>query len=717
MILRPARLDTAVKLALPPKPVGDNENTDIQFERIEQVSCSYCGSFVTLTEARPLSSIPCPHCGGKVFVAVRLANFLVHGNSGQGETGSIYRATDETLARDVAIKLLRGSYVGDPDACDRLRKEACALGKFNHPRVAQVYALSFSKGNPYLVMEWVTGEDFAKKVQDEGHLSERVVLRMAVDVAEGLQALNREGLVHSDIKPANIVMDRDGNSKLVDFGLTGMSRYDNNHNLMGTPDYIAPELIFGEKDSPSSDIYSFGATLYHLLAGCPPTSGEDAAEVLKARISKVPITPLGEVAPHVSPATCKMVMKMLEHQPEDRLQNSDILASEVKESIRLLDASQEGQPGVASEKAPDVLSPSERHKEAYMTTDEAKANARGALDSFVELPSPTSSLAQPPSQLPPPPQPPSVSPSPPPSPKEAKSTHPAKKSRGVLWVLLMIMGALAVAVQYPPCDKVWDMCCYHVSIYIDDVAKRQPVVDHVLKWSKQKMDELKGFVAAKFVTPLPEPASLLPLLAAFTNEEKLVWHITNIGAQTKSGSAMQTGGALIIQLSGVAVDNWASWRNGYNYGRFIWSKVTTDHYAFSARIVSMATHDSREVTGIQIKGTDASTCPWVLFGFLGNGELFLQIRNPDSKAIIIRHVKQPDRTARRLMIVRRGSLFEALYSSDGISWTPFGRCSLALPSEHTVGFTISMLDPNRLDVVKFDTLSLKLPRWENSTCF
>ena len=712
MTLRPVKFDKAVKLTLLPKPIGDKKNTDILFDRIEQVSCPYCGSFVTLTEARPLSSIPCPHCGGKVFVAVRLANFLIHGNIGEGEMGSIYRATDEILARDVAIKLLRGSYVGDPEACDRLRQEACALGKLNHPRVAQVYALSFSNDHPYLIMEWVTGEDFLKKVQDEGHLDERVVLRMAGDVAEGLQALNREGLVHSDIKPANIVMDRDGNSKLVDFGLTGMSRYDSNHNLLGTPDYIAPELIFGESDSPSSDIYSLGATLYHLLSGCTPTSGEDATEVLKARIEKVPITPLGEVAPYVSPATCKMVMKMLEYSPADRLKNSDILASEVKEAVRLLDAPQTEQPGVVPEKAPDVLSPWERHKEAYMTTDEAKANARGGWDSLVELPDPSSSVAPSPSQLPPPPQPPSASPLPPPSPQEAKSKHPAKKSRGVFWILFLIIGALAVAVQYPPCDKVWDMCCYHVSIYVEDVAKRQPVVDDVLKWNKQKMDELKGFVEAKFVTPLPEPVPLLPLLAAFTNEEKLVWQTTNIGDQTRSGSAMQTGGALIIQLSGVAVDNWASWRNGYNHGRFIWSKVTTNHYAFSARIVSMATHDPREVTGIQIKGTDASTCPWVLFGFLGNGELFFQIRNPDSKAIIIRRVRQPDRAKRSLMIVRRGSLFEALYSSDGISWTPFGRCSLDLPSEHTVGFSISLLDPNQLEIVKFDTLSLKLPKIE-----
>jgi serine/threonine-protein kinase len=380
MSIRPVKHDTAVKLTILSKPVVEKKPAGILFERIEQVSCPHCGSFVTLTEARPLSLIPCKQCGGKVFVAVRLANFLIHSSIGEGEMGTIYRATDESLGRDVAIKLIRGSYVEDPEACERLRKEARALGRLNHPRVAQVYALSFSNGHPYLVMELVTGEDFEKKVEEEGHLDERVVLRMAGDVAEGLAALNREGLVHSDIKPANIVMDRDGNSKLVDFGLTGMSRYDSHHNLMGTPDYIAPELIFGEEDTPRSDIFSLGATLYHLLAGHTPTPGADPKDVIKARADQTPITPLQEVAPHVSPATCKMVMKMLEHKKEDRLQNSDILAYEVKEALRLLDSPSAVTPALDAFGNPQTSSSSQ--EETTPLTDADKASARGGLSSL-----------------------------------------------------------------------------------------------------------------------------------------------------------------------------------------------------------------------------------------------------------------------------------------------------------------------------------------------
>lgn len=689
--LRPTKQDTVVKLTFGSKPVRDRMKTGILFERIEQVSCSHCGSVVTLKESRPLSLIPCQQCGGKVFVSARLANFLVHGHIGEGEMGTIYRATDEALGREVAIKLIRGSYADDSEACERLRKEACALGKLNHPRVAQVYALSFSNGHPYLVMEFVTGEDFDRKVQQEGHLDERVVLRMAGDVADGLVALNREGLVHSDIKPANIVMDRDGNSKLVDFGLTGMSRYDSNHNLMGTPDYIAPELISGATDTARSDIFSLGATLYHLLAGRTPIPGESPTDVVKARIDKVPVTPLQEVALHVSPATCKMVMKMLEYRPEDRMPNSDILAYEVKEALRLLDAPLPLQPSDFAVESP-ALSAWDQNN-ALLLTEEAKANARDGLDSMYGQ-SVYSSDAS----------------APLPSSQEEKSKRPLKKGRMFFFALLVMIGVLAVAVQYPPCEKIGDMVYYHTVIYVNALAKRQPVVNQFLNWSGKKVNEFKGVVMTKLGKSSAEPNLLLPRLADFSDEKKQTWKITNIGAQTKSGSAIQTAGTLIIQLPGVAVDKWASWRNGYDHGRYIWSKVATNHYAFSARIVSMANQDPSDVTGLQIKGAETSTCPWVLFGFLGNGNLFFQVKNPDTQGIVINSVRQPNAEQRHLMIVRRGSSFEALYSSSGSSWIPFGRCTLDLPSEHTVGFSVSMLDPNKFATVKFDTMSLKLPR-------
>ena len=621
-------------------------------------------------------------------MSVRLANFLIHDNVGQGEMGSIYRATDEALGREVAIKLLRGSYDGDPEACERLRKEACALGRLNLSRVAQVYALSFSNGHPYLVMELVTGEDFERKVHQEGHLDERVVLRMAGDVAEGLAALNREGLVHSDIKPANIVMDRDGNSKLVDFGLTGMTRYDANHNLMGTPDYMAPELISGAPDSQSSDIFSLGATLYHLLSGRTPTPGENPKEVLKARIDNVPTTPLKEVAPWVSTPTCKCVMKMLEYRPEDRVPNSDILLYQIKESLRFLDAPQVPDDGFGMR--PDLSFPPQENA-SLLSPDEKGMKSDNEVSPYGQLaPSEPRSLAPP----------------------EAPVKNPKRVSKKVgrlfLW-LFLILGAWVAALQYPPCKKVWNLYYNPVANAVTALAKRHVFLAQALSWSGQKVDEFQGLISTMLGTATEDQRLLSPPLSVFRAETSQAWRITNMGDQTKNGSAMQTGEKLAIQLLGVAVDTWASWQNGYKHGRFIGSKTTADCYAFSAHFDTVATRHPMDVTGLQIKGSDASEAPWVFFGFLGNGELFFQVRFSDGKTRVLKSLQHPSDLLRYLMIVRRGSSFEALHSSEGRRWVPFARGVVDLPVEHVAGFFVATRDPGQYATVKLDSMQLKVP--------
>jgi serine/threonine protein kinase len=689
MTIRPIKHDKAVNTEHVPKPAPEKKPDGLLFERVEEMSCPHCGDFVHMADVRPLSLVPCPHCGGRVFAAARLANFLFHSNLGQGEMGSVYRATDETLNREVAIKLLRGSYAGDPEACERLRKEARALGRMNHSRVAQVYALSFSNGHPYLVMELVTGEDFDKKVKEEGHLDERVVLRMAGDVADGLAALNREGLVHSDIKPGNIVMDRDGNSKLVDFGLTGMTRYDSNHNLMGTPDYIAPELILGAPDTQSSDMFSLGATLYHLLSGRLPNPGEDPTQVLKARIDKKPIQPLQDVAPKVSSATCKMVMKMLDYEPEKRLPNSDVLAYEVREALRLLDVARQEEP--VSEAPLAMLAAGQEGAASPPGEEPPKAPENGI--SLYGMPSSQEGVDSQPSPDP-----------------VKKPRGPLRKKTIFFLGFILLVGAFGVAVQYPPCDKIWNHCYHQAATAVNDLARRQPILAQTLTWSGQKIDEIKGLFGALGGASAAEPSIPLdPPLSLFTEERKQSWLITNLGNQLKTGSTMQTGGSLAIQLPGVAEGKRASWREGYDHGRLIWSRVATNHYAFSACFLATAKQDPNDVTGLQIRGTDGSDAPWVFFGFLGSGDLFFQVRTAEKATRVVKHVRQPDAMLKYLMMVRRGNSFEALHSRDGRDWTPFARCTLDVPEAHVAGFFVATLNPDVLTPVKFDLMKLKLP--------
>jgi len=689
MSLRPITHASATKLViLPPEP-REGKKSGILYERIEQVSCQHCGAIVSVGAARPLSFIPCPECSGKVFVPARLANFLFQGPVGEGEMGSIYRATDETIRREVAIKLLRGSYAGDPESCERLRQEACALGKVNHSRVAQVYSLNFSNGHPYLVMELVTGEDFEKKLQQEGHLDERVVLRMAGDVAEGLAALNREGLVHSDIKPGNIVMDRDGNSKLVDFGLTGMSRYDSNHKLMGTPDYIAPELIRGGKDTPSSDMFSLGATLYHLLSGRPPTLGETPSDVVRARVEKIPIPPLQDVASYVSQATCRMVMKMLEYVPEERLQNSDILAYEVKEAVKQLDITARDTDAFSSELGNESnFSPEEKALVKVENEEKVVDRVGISADYFADPVLPLEVL----------------------KPKEeVKPQSPSKVGRLIFLCLLLLVAGVAILVQFPPYDKIWASYCVKTSAYVNELAARNPAVDTVLRWCKEKIGVGSDFVNTQLGRVDAQSVILVPPLSDFVVEEKAAWMITNVGNQPKRGSALQKDGALMIQLPGVTVDQFSTWRVGYDHARFIWTKVATDTYAFSGRILSAANQNPQDVTGLQVKEADASTNAWVLFGISGGNELFLQVRSSDKKMVLIRSEKTMSQQP-YLMLIRRGPDFEALHSVDGKTWTSFGKGVLKLPTNHVAGFAISTVSPDTTTTVKFDAMRLVLPK-------
>jgi len=331
----------------PVAEASDAPKTGILFERVAETKCPRCRGAIPLTTAEPLSSASCPGCGTRVFVPGRVGGFLLYARIGEGEMGTIYRATDESLGRDVAIKLVRGCQDNNAESLDRLRREACAAGKLNHPRVAQVYALNFSNGHPYLVMELVTGQDFSLRLAREKRIEERIVLKMALDVAEGLSALHREKLVHGDIKPANIVLDRDGNAKLVDFGLCGMRRRDSSGALIGTPDYIAPELLRGAEDTHSSDLYSLGATMYYLLAGHPPFDCASPSEVVKAKMLQ-PALPLETYARNVSEPTRKLVMRMLDPVPAKRPINSDHVAAELRNALSKLD-----HPAVESSAAPD----------------------------------------------------------------------------------------------------------------------------------------------------------------------------------------------------------------------------------------------------------------------------------------------------------------------------------------------------------------------------
>ncbi len=658
-------------------PVADQkvaQKTGILFESLSEMNCPHCGAVLPLENAKPLSSLLCPACAGKAFVPGRVGGFLLHEHIGEGEMGTVYRATDESLNRDVAVKLVRGCHAEDPESLDRLHREACAAGKINHPRVAQVYALNFSNGHPYLVMELVTGQDFAQKLEHEGRIEERAALRMALDVADGLSALNREGLVHGDIKPGNIVLDRDGNAKLVDFGLSGMMRQDENGNLMGTPNYIAPELLRGAPDTHRSDIYSLGATLYHLLSGHPPLDGEKTIDILKARLFRHPV-PIGTLARHVSLATRRMVMRMLESDPEKRQTNSDAVAVEIRDALAQLDsptpvAAPPDSAGVARRFLASIRLalrplPATPHPRrlAFFAVSLALVAVIGLLISVGE---------------------PSF-------------------DRALAWVRREVAGriitlALTVSLPKPETAAPVQESADHKPNAAPTVSQPKP------ETSAPVVRETAGNMpnAAPTVSQ-PKPETSAPVVREdFTVEANPIWRSINLGERVQGGSTMQMGETMLVQGSGT--DMW----KGVDHCRFVWTK-TSGNYALSTKIMAIANNNLFAVTGLLLKGDDPTLGPGLLFGFLGSGNVFLQTRLPSSKTLTVKRSERPLRLPCSLKIARYGKTFEAWTSDDDQTWTPFAACELDLPAGNTIGFCVSAQDPNTLATAKFASIRLLTP--------
>ena len=207
---------------------------------------------------------------------------------GQGGMATIYRAVDTQLGRDVAVKLLRSEYLRDPDFSSRFRQEAQAAASLSHPNVVTVYDYGADASGPYIVMELVDGEDLATILKSSGALPPRQVARIGSAVARALAAAHAAGLVHRDVKPGNILIGRDGQVKVADFGIAraiAEAQLTLPGTTMGSVHYFSPEQARGESATASSDIYSLGIVLYEMLTGVRPWEGDSAAAVGLARLS------------------------------------------------------------------------------------------------------------------------------------------------------------------------------------------------------------------------------------------------------------------------------------------------------------------------------------------------------------------------------------------------------------------------------------------------
>src|SRR5215207_10138842 len=232
-----------------------------------------------------------------------LGEFQLIRRIGQGAMGQVYLARQISLKRQVAVKILKAELAANETSLRRFQQEAEAVARINHANIVQIYFIGHADGLHYMALEYVEGKNLRDFLSRKGPPDFPVALNIMRQVAMALQRASELGFVHRDIKPENILLTRKGEVKVADFGLSRVLEGERpalhltqSGVTMGTPLYMSPEQVEGKSVDPRTDIYSFGVTCYHMLAGHPPFRGSTAFEVALAHVQKAP-EPLSRVRP------------------------------------------------------------------------------------------------------------------------------------------------------------------------------------------------------------------------------------------------------------------------------------------------------------------------------------------------------------------------------------------------------------------------------------
>jgi serine/threonine protein kinase len=268
-----------------------------------------------------------------------IGRYEVRSLLGAGGMGEVYRARDPKLNRDVAIKVLPPAYANDAERLHRFEQEACAAGALNHPNILAIYDVATHQGAPYVVSELLEGETLRERL-NETALPARKALDYALQIARGLVAAHEKGIVHRDLKPENLFISKDGRVKILDFGLAKliepkgategqpgvMTQLQTDAGVvMGTTGYMSPEQVRGKSVDQRSDIFSFGAVLYEMLAGKRAFHGNSPVETLNAILNEDPPELSMANNPVASPAE-RILRRCLEKSPDERFQTTRDLA-------------------------------------------------------------------------------------------------------------------------------------------------------------------------------------------------------------------------------------------------------------------------------------------------------------------------------------------------------------------------------------------------------
>jgi serine/threonine-protein kinase len=263
---------------------------------------------------------------------------------GAGGMSSVYRAFDPTLERWVAIKLMHRDISHDPDQLERFRREARAVARLNHPHVVTVIDAGEDEGAPYIVFEYVEGETLKDRIRRLGRLPVSEAVAYAIEIGRALEAAHASRLVHRDVKPQNVLIDRDGRAKVTDFGiarslesqgLTATGR------VLGTTDYVSPEQALGHEVTGQSDIYSLGIVLYEMLTGEVPFKADTQVAVAMQHV-RDPLPDVQRRRPEISAALAAVVERSTAKETQNRYPDVGEMVHDLEE-VLAIEAARTGQ--------------------------------------------------------------------------------------------------------------------------------------------------------------------------------------------------------------------------------------------------------------------------------------------------------------------------------------------------------------------------------------
>ena len=259
--------------------------------------------------------------------------YEVHRRIARGGMADVYLARDLLLDRPVALKVLFAEFATDPSFVQRFRREAQAAANLSHPNIVSVYDSGESSGTYFIVMEYVEGRSLSQIIRDEGALSPDRAADITTDVAAALGFAHRNGVIHRDVKPGNVLISPIGQVKVTDFGIaravTTQENLTQTGTVMGTATYFSPEQARGEQVDPRSDVYSLGVVLYEMLTGKPPFSGENPVAVAYKHVQEMPTTPR-LANPSIPSSLEAITLKSIAKNPANRYPSADDLAADLR---------------------------------------------------------------------------------------------------------------------------------------------------------------------------------------------------------------------------------------------------------------------------------------------------------------------------------------------------------------------------------------------------